>query len=674
MANYRAISSGNWSNLAIWQDDSLGYFTSSLALPSSLDNVFTNNFNVDINTNIEVSSLNNTVFIPPTFLGAMSIPLMTSNNTPSGVASAFSILNSGNQAFQAFDRNTGTAWQSANAAGQWLSYQFTTGRIIKRYGFFSFSSNTNNPRTWTFEGSNNGSTWTTLDTQTNFVTGVSTFFSFDISSNTTSYTFYRINVSAVQGGSPNLTAIPSLEMSEITNLYGGTTAGGSFIFNSGSISGSCTSPTAALNAGATNLIQVTATTGSVTLNLSSNVISPAINPSNLILHSGNCDFNLNGQNFTAASMNSAVCINKSSTGTITVRGNIFSGQSGGQGLNHGLSSTNGNTIIIGSVFGGAGNPNYGVIQTVGNITVTGNVVGGLAGGSNEGIRLSAATSQFTIIGNVTGGTSTNTHGIFHSGTSGSVIGNVTGGSGGAALGISTVGVVTVTGTVTAGAGFNAHGIQTTNIINVTGNVTGNGGVGIALNNNATIVGNVTAGSTSGGIGANNNTSNFTVTVTGTVAASSTALGIAMGGGTGNQIVNLTGNMLNTAGRQAIFSQNLFISDTATTQWRLFTPGGQNKTLYSADTFPNQPSSTNVRSGSLFGPSNVLSGSMVVPSPSDVRVNVLTDNTVGTGQSLTAADFLNEISSSNTAVAQRLRNIATDSTVGSLLTGFNNGGF
>jgi hypothetical protein len=162
-----------------------------------------------------------------------------------------------------------------------------------------------------------------------------------------------------------------------------------------------------------------------------------------------------------------------------------------------------------------------------------------------------------------------------------------------------------------------------------------------------------------------------MTVTGTVTATATSVSV-FNSGTGT--VLLTGNMLNVAGRQAIFAQNLFISDTATTQWRLFTPGGQDKTLYSADTFPNQPSSANVRSGSLFGPSNVLSGSMVVPSPSDVRVNVLTDNTVGTGQSLTAADFLAAISASADPYAQRLRNVATVDTVGSLLTGFNNGGF
>jgi hypothetical protein len=91
------------------------------------------------------------------------------------------------------------------------------------------------------DGSNDGSTWTTLDTQTNFVTGVSTFFSFDISANTTSYTYYRINVTAVQQLG-QVIEITELEMSEITNLYGGTTAGGGFTFaNGGDLT--CSAPT-----------------------------------------------------------------------------------------------------------------------------------------------------------------------------------------------------------------------------------------------------------------------------------------------------------------------------------------------------------------------------------------------------------------------------------------------
>jgi hypothetical protein len=639
MANYRAISSGNFSNLAIWQDDSLGYFFTSSILPGSSDNVFTNNFTVNINTSFEVSSLRNTTFIPPTNLALMSIPQMSSNTTPSGTAAASSVNTVSTSAWNAFDRNSATIWQSANVAGQWLSYQFPTGRIIKRYGFSTFNNSLQLPRTWTFEGSNNGSTWAVLDTQTNFSTAISTFYSFDISANITSYTYYRINVSAVQGGGSNATTIAELEMSEVTNLYGGTVAGGSFIFNSGSISGSVTSTTQGLFAGATNLVQVTATTGSVTLNLSSNATAAVAG--NLILHSGNCNFDLNGFNFTGGIVN-AVCINKTSAGTININGNILASTAATAG---GFTSNNGNTVVVGNVTGGSGAT--GITQTAGNITIIGNVTGGAG---TVGLSLTGASSQLTVVGNVTGGTlNTNGLGISFTGTSGNITGNVTGGT--AAIGLSTSGVITITG-----------------------NVTGNTGAGIATSNTVNVTGNVTAGGNGSGVGVSSTTTNLTVNVTGTVTATSTAVGVSTGGGTGNQVVNLSGNMINVGGRQAIYSQNLFIDNTTTTQWRLFTPGSQNKTLYSADTFPNLPSSTNVRSGSVYGVLNTLSGSMVVPSPSDVRINVPVDNTVGTGTSLTAADFLNEISSSSDAVAQRLRNIATDDTVGSLLTGFNNGGF
>jgi hypothetical protein len=196
MANYRAIANGNWSSLAIWEDDSLGYFSPSSVLPGSSDDVYANNFTVTIDGTRNAFTIRNTAFIPPTNLGAMSIPQMSSNTTPSGAAAASSV-NGGQAAWLAFDRNTGTFWQST-VQSAWLSYNFPTGKIIKIYGFFTPTNNNTSPKTWTFEGSNNGSTWTTLDTQTNFVTGVSTFYSFDISANTTSYTYYRINVTVTQ--------------------------------------------------------------------------------------------------------------------------------------------------------------------------------------------------------------------------------------------------------------------------------------------------------------------------------------------------------------------------------------------------------------------------------------------------------------------------------------------
>jgi hypothetical protein len=506
--------------------------------------------------------------------------------------------------------------------------------IIDGYTIYGNNDQTLNPRNWALQGSNNNTSWTDL----HIVSGAaaiaaSSTYSVASIGNSTGYRYYRVNVSL--GGGGTRLRITELELYEPGTIS--LSSGGSFIFNSGSISGSVTSTTQGLFQGATNLVQVTATTGSVTLNLASNATAAVAG--NLILHSGNCNFNLNGQNFTGTTGN---CITKSSSGTITVVGNIFAGVAAG------ISSGNGNTVVIGNIIGSSAATALG--QTAGNLTIIGNITGG-TNTNVTGVTLSGGSSQFTVIGNVTGGTTTNCFGINFSGTSGSVTGNVTGGTNASAQGISTSGLVTVTGNVTGNA---ANGINTSNTVNVTGNIT--------------------AGGNGSGVGVSSTTPNLTVNVTGTVTATSTATGISIGGGAGTQTVNLSGNMINVGGRQAIYSQNLFISNTTTSQWRLFTPGSQNKTLYSADTFPNLPSSTNVRSGSVYGISNTLSGSMVVPSPSDVRLNVPVDNTVGTGTSLTAADFLNEISSSSDAVAQRFRTTATDDVVGSLLTGFNNGGF
>jgi hypothetical protein len=564
---------------------------------------------------------------------------MTANNAPSPYVAAASTINSATRdAYRAFDRGITDAsgWLSANNNSTgWISMDFGSGNsiIIDGYTIFGSGTQNQNPRNWTFEGSNDNVSWTVLQTVT-LPSAIAASSTYSVASigNSTAYRYYRVNIT-LNGGSTNV-AFNELELYQPGTIS--LASGGSFNFNTAGVTVSATSTSSALSAGATNLITVTATTGTVTLSLGSSVTATIAG--NLINHTGNCNFNLNGLNFTSGVFGDRICLNKTSTGTITIVGNVFG--NGAVGIN----STNGNTIITGNVAGSSA-ASFGISQTAGNVTVTGNVTGG-TGANAYGISLTGAASQFTIIGNVTGGTGTSAFGINFTGTSGSVTGTVTGGVGGA-----------------------AYGINTSGVINVTGNVIGgNGGAGIFPSSNITVIGNITGGSANSGIGTN---SAISINITGTVTATSTGLGI---GSTSTGTVLLTGNMLNVAGRQAIFAQNLFISDTTTTQWRLFTPGGQDKTLYSADTFPNQPSSANVRSGSLFGPSNVLSGSMVVPVPSDVRVNVLTDNTVGTGQSLTAADFLAAISASADPYAQRLRNVATVDTVGSLLTGFNNGGF
>jgi hypothetical protein len=451
MANYRAIANGNWSNLAIWQDDSLGYFANSTVLPTSADNVYANNFTVTIDGTRNAFTIRNTAFTPPTNLALMSIPQMSSNTTPSGAAAASSV-NGANPAWQAFDRNTGTVWQSSSVNAAWLSYQFPTGKIIKRYGFFSHSNNAQNIRTWTFQGSNDGSTWTTLDTQTNFVTGVSTFFSFDISTNTTSYTYYRINITAVQTLNQPI-VIVELEMSEVTNLYGGTVAGGGFTFaNGGNLT--CSAPTnSVFNRAVANVYCLTfdlPSGQSATFNGSVNFVEGAINGRNILVQNTGT-FNMVGDyGLVNSSSSGRYTIVVNSSTTINLIGNITCSQSAA-----GISST---TLLI-----NAGNP---------TINITGNASGGNTnslGALNGNAIYCITTTTLNITGNIT----TNSTPSIWFNTSGTLnlIGNATGGNAHpAVLNQGAPATIDILGTTTSGSGSPAIQGLVTTFVKVRGSV------------------------------------------------------------------------------------------------------------------------------------------------------------------------------------------------------------
>ena len=74
---------------------------------------------------------------------------------------------------QAFNRNSGSKWYNGNATNPgstgWLRYDFGAGnaQTVKRYTVVSGDAANRDPKSWTFQGSNDGSTWTTLDTQSN---------------------------------------------------------------------------------------------------------------------------------------------------------------------------------------------------------------------------------------------------------------------------------------------------------------------------------------------------------------------------------------------------------------------------------------------------------------------------------------------------------------------------
>ncbi|MDR3709939.1 MAG: IPT/TIG domain-containing protein [Capsulimonadaceae bacterium] len=162
---------------------------------------------------IQVWAVNNTAArgsVPGriTIAGANLVPAMTSDTAPSGTASGSSNY-SGTDFYEAFTGNlTPSGWSNAfflnGTTTGWLQYQFPSAVLATSYGISgnggSGYNTARNPSAWTFEGSNDGSTWTTLDTRTGIstlATGTLSVFSF---TNTTAYAYYRLNITANNGG------------------------------------------------------------------------------------------------------------------------------------------------------------------------------------------------------------------------------------------------------------------------------------------------------------------------------------------------------------------------------------------------------------------------------------------------------------------------------------------
>ncbi|MCF7786525.1 MAG: discoidin domain-containing protein [Prosthecobacter sp.] len=107
---------------------------------------------------------------------------------------------------QAFNGNSGSKWHNGNATNHsptgWLRYDFGAGnaQTVKRYTVISADVANRDPKTWTFQGSNDGSTWTTLDTQSNQAFVNRNHANTYNLGNTTAYRYYQIDVTANNGG------------------------------------------------------------------------------------------------------------------------------------------------------------------------------------------------------------------------------------------------------------------------------------------------------------------------------------------------------------------------------------------------------------------------------------------------------------------------------------------
>jgi hypothetical protein len=116
---------------------------------------------------------------------------------------------------QAFDGNVNTKWYVSAEAPQWLQYKFGGGVkwAVVRYDISCANDlPQRDPMNWRFQGSNDGTTWITMDTQSHqsFPNRLQTFH-YPVN-NANTYQYYRLYVTANRGGSGYGTQLSELAL------------------------------------------------------------------------------------------------------------------------------------------------------------------------------------------------------------------------------------------------------------------------------------------------------------------------------------------------------------------------------------------------------------------------------------------------------------------------------
>lgn len=378
MATRFAVKTGNWSDTTLWDNG---------ALPVSGDVIYPNGFTVTIDQDINVNSLNNN--ISNVYLANMNIPNMTSNTQPSGTANASSNTTI---AFQAFDQNSSTQWNATTNNTGWVSFDYGTNKLIKRYYLKGIG---NYPTAWNFEGYNTStSSWDILETKSG--TNSSLGYASPLLTHTTQYSLYRINVTTNSNISfpPQIT---NFEMTESTSASFGATTGGSFtvpntlsgtrnIVQSGSGIISNTS-----SVGVVNIAALTGNT--VNFNISGGGVifaqqwSLSSGASNAVQITGNCTVNFNADIY--ANQNSFGTgngnINLNANAIVNINGNIYAPKNTGstspiitaQATNSNSATINLNGNIIGTTDVNAVGYSI-IINSLATLNITGNITSNLA--------------------------------------------------------------------------------------------------------------------------------------------------------------------------------------------------------------------------------------------------------------------------------------------------------
>jgi hypothetical protein len=299
------------------------------------------------------------------------------------------------------------------------------------------------------------------------------------------------------------------------------------------------------------------------------------------------------------------------------------------------------------------------VLQISNASTTGVTAGGGFLISANGITLTAntiaSTATVLTVSNNTGtsvqlngnhnGASAGAVGILFNGTGtlnmvGSIVPNILGSTtdtGG--VRVSSSGTFNFTGNVSAVSNAEAIRLTSSGTVNVTGTVTA--AIGSAIFSNGTgsisVVGSVNAG-VAAGIGL---TGAGSLTVNGTITASGSAAGVSSTSSAAQVLV--TGPLLTSInGINPIYAIRWgWIASPSSTYYQVRVGGsGIIRSLYTADSVGGNPATSNVRSGTVYGPAGELTGTCAVPPAGSVALGVPVDATTGTaaidGASIRAA--------------------------------------
>lgn len=625
MATRFAIANGNWSDPAIWDNG---------ALPLIGDDVFANGFTVTIDQNVNVKSIWNTASVVR--LPNLVTPRLSSNISSEGTPFYSGTLAPGIAgAWAAFDQNGAGSniWQVTGVGS--IGFQFNVSKIIKAYGFWTdgTAQNDERPASWNFEASNDGVSWTTLDSRV-LSTSANTYYSYSIS-NTTSYTYYRLNVLTKTGATFGL-AVAELEMTESTGTVLGGTAGGSFVLSGSYIVNLSNSIFG--QGGATCLNFTGNSPVSATLNCTNDIYGTS-STGQTILHNGSGTLTINAPgiyNFTsgATGINRGPAISVTGVNAVlNINANIRTDTAG--------QTATSNTINISSI---------STINVVGNVTTGASFNGCISNALN-----CTAAATISVMGNLSAFATVSVSGEICSirATAGNITitGNLTGGSnalgvnstGGAAIYHTGVGTINITGSLTAN---NSPALYTTSTatVNIIGNLTGAAGFAYYSTGGSTlnITGRCTAGSAGGAV----------------FSSSASATNI------------LSGPFINNGNVAAVQAVKLLLTATPT-YWQFQTAA---RTLYNASFAPDYPIEADVRQGVTYN-GGLLTGTMIVPPAASVTNGVPVDNTTGTAiisasqLTTTAADVWDYPTSSMVtpnSIGLRIKNASTVDTTGAQL--------